>query len=389
MSGGGEAPTAAGPRRRPRDRKQQILTAARDLFVAHGYPNVSMAQIAEQVGITAGALYRHFANKAVLLEKVVAENFAWIDEPVERAEYDYAIEDAISRVVDRPYLSDLWIHEIRYLPGEAQSDLRRRMRAWDQSLIPALRLERPDLDDGQAVLLAWAVQSLMSCIGRQALRQPVSVRLPAIRLALRAIVRAELVPTGELIERDRVRLWPLSMRERLLAAAAEQFGDRGYHDTSMVSIAAAADVTGPNLYIYFESKADLLRAVLDRSTHALWLGLDQALLTSTTPTESLQRLVTSYIALSRTWAAILEDPTGVAELEETTTATQREYVAEWVGLLQQIFPGLDERAAKVRVQLTLFLVSDLHRTGRVAQRTSFVENVKGLALAILLDETAL
>ena len=47
---------AAAVRRRPKDRKQQILVQARDLFLGLGYPNVSMAMIADRVGITAGAL---------------------------------------------------------------------------------------------------------------------------------------------------------------------------------------------------------------------------------------------------------------------------------------------------------------------------------------------
>ena len=49
--------------RRPRDRKQQILAAAGELFREHGYHNVSVAQVAAAVGITAPALYRHFKNK--------------------------------------------------------------------------------------------------------------------------------------------------------------------------------------------------------------------------------------------------------------------------------------------------------------------------------------
>lgn len=63
----GPAAELVGIRRRPKDRKDQIVEAARQLIVARGYRNVSMAEIAEAVGITAGALYRHFANKAVLL----------------------------------------------------------------------------------------------------------------------------------------------------------------------------------------------------------------------------------------------------------------------------------------------------------------------------------
>ena len=71
----GPAADDIGIRRRPKDRKDQIVEAARQLIVARGYRNVSMADIAEAVGITAGALYRHFSNKAVLLGAVIDQSF--------------------------------------------------------------------------------------------------------------------------------------------------------------------------------------------------------------------------------------------------------------------------------------------------------------------------
>ncbi|MCP9949943.1 TetR/AcrR family transcriptional regulator [Actinomadura madurae] len=98
-----------------------------------------MAAIAEQVGITAGALYRHFDNKAVLLDQVIEDSFDWIGSPLASADYEAAIDEAIDRVVDRPYLSDLWANEMRYLPEEKRRALQRRMRAWSASLAPALR----------------------------------------------------------------------------------------------------------------------------------------------------------------------------------------------------------------------------------------------------------
>lgn len=379
------AESGAPPRRRPRDRKQQILTAARDLFVERGYPNVTMAQIAEQVGITAGALYRHFSNKAVLLQEVIEENFAWIDAPVPALDYDDTIDYAISVVLDRPYLSDLWTHEIRYLPEDVLRDVRRRMGAWNRSLAPSLRHRRSDLDPGQEDLLTFALQSLLSCVGRRAMHSPLSLRLPAVRAGLRVVVTADLAPTGTQVEHPRPRLVPQSMRERLLMAAFDQFGERGYQETSMASIGAAAAVTGPNLYSYFESKAHLLRAVLERGTHSLWLGLDQALATADSPVDALHKFVNSYVALAHSWAAILEDPTGEYDLEEATKATQREYVAEWVALLQQVHPSLDRRQARVRVQLALFLVADLHRNRRLVRDAAFLENLASIVLVVLLD----
>jgi AcrR family transcriptional regulator len=371
------------PRRRPRDRKQQILVAARDLFVEHGYPNVAMSAIAEKVGITAGALYRHFNTKAVLLESVVADNFAWLDEPLTAGSFAEAVDDALARVIDRPYLSDLWIHELRYLPEEQARALRRRMRQWTERLIPPLRRGRPGLDEGQEELLIWAAQSLMSCVGRRAIHVPRSVRLPVVRTALHALTRVELPPTGAKTMTPRAGLQPVSRRERLLLAAIEQFARNGYHETSMASIGAAADVTGPNLYGYFAGKADLLQAVYERGTHALWLSLDQALTTADSPTEGLTAVVRSFVPIARTWSAILDDPTAESAIAEAALTAQREYVGEWSALLARGLPYLDAREARLRVQLGLFLIADLYRNPRLSHRESFPESLTALVLAVL------
>ena len=51
-------------------------------------------------------------------------------------------------------------------------------------------------------------------------------------------------------------------RERLLLAAADVFGQRGYDGTRVADIAAAAGVSNGALYAHFSSKAELLVAAL-------------------------------------------------------------------------------------------------------------------------------
>lgn len=67
--------------------QQRILDAAKEEFLAHGYMNASMRTIAGKVGVSATALYRHFADKqdlfAALVEpvwQVFEENLAAHDE---------------------------------------------------------------------------------------------------------------------------------------------------------------------------------------------------------------------------------------------------------------------------------------------------------------------
>lgn len=52
-------------------------------------------------------------------------------------------------------------------------------------------------------------------------------------------------------------------RDRLIAAALEEIHQQGYDGTSLAKIAEAADVPIGNVYYYFKTKDDLLRAVLE------------------------------------------------------------------------------------------------------------------------------
>lgn len=54
---------------------ERILNTTRDLYLEEGEAGVSMRKVAERVGVTAPAIYRHFPNKTALLHEIVAEGF--------------------------------------------------------------------------------------------------------------------------------------------------------------------------------------------------------------------------------------------------------------------------------------------------------------------------
>src|SRR6476469_4206527 len=56
--------TAGRPVRMPRsDRRKQLLAAAQEVFVAHGYHAAAMDDIAERAGVSKPVLYQHFPGK--------------------------------------------------------------------------------------------------------------------------------------------------------------------------------------------------------------------------------------------------------------------------------------------------------------------------------------
>lgn len=55
-----------------RDTKEEILITALHRFARDGYEAVSVSQIASDLGITKGALYRHYKNKRDIFDHIVA-----------------------------------------------------------------------------------------------------------------------------------------------------------------------------------------------------------------------------------------------------------------------------------------------------------------------------
>ncbi len=53
------------------DTKERILETALALFAQSGYLGTSMHDIAKELGITKGALYKHYASKQEILDSIV------------------------------------------------------------------------------------------------------------------------------------------------------------------------------------------------------------------------------------------------------------------------------------------------------------------------------
>jgi len=85
-------------------------------------------------------------------------------------------------------------------------------------------------------------------------------------------------------------------RERLVASAKELVHEQGVHRTTLAEVAERADVPLGNVYYYFKTKDDLVRAVLDRYTGeaaALLERLDR----QRTPQARLKGLVRAWVEM--------------------------------------------------------------------------------------------
>ena len=59
--------------RRKKERPSEIIDAALDIFVEHGYAASRLDDIAKKAGISKGSLYRYFDSKADLFKEMVKQ----------------------------------------------------------------------------------------------------------------------------------------------------------------------------------------------------------------------------------------------------------------------------------------------------------------------------
>ncbi|HLH39300.1 MAG TPA: TetR/AcrR family transcriptional regulator [Bryobacteraceae bacterium] len=82
--------------REKRELREEILEAARDLFVREGFENVSMRKIAEKIEYSPTTIYLYFQDKADLLDCLCEETLARLIR--RQTELDQTIADPVERL---------------------------------------------------------------------------------------------------------------------------------------------------------------------------------------------------------------------------------------------------------------------------------------------------
>src|SRR3989440_12444977 len=126
----------------------------------------------------------------------------------------------------------------------------------------------------------------------------------------------------------RLRLSRDERRRRLLRAAQEVFGERGYRKTEVEEIVRRAGVTKPMLYRHFPGgKAEVYMEVLDEHLSRMMTKLGEAMASTDVPLEALRRGIDAYLRFAE------ENPEAFHLLAETSA---------------ELDPGIVDRLKEVR-----------------------------------------
>jgi AcrR family transcriptional regulator len=160
------------PAPRRRSRRDEILDIAVGLFAQRGYHGVSMDDIGSAAGVTGPALYHHFAGKEAMLAAALIpvsegllnggrERVAVHPEDARAALTDL-IEFHVEFALANPAVIALHLHELDRLPEEPKRQIRRLQRLYVEEWVGVLATLRPELDAGEARVLAHAAFGLMN-----------------------------------------------------------------------------------------------------------------------------------------------------------------------------------------------------------------------------------
>jgi AcrR family transcriptional regulator len=95
--------------------RDEIVAAARELFVSEGFANVSIRKVAERVGCAPGTIYLYFDDKDSILNAICVETFAKLDKRMEAIRNDTGDPLERLRRGGRAYIQFALDHPHHYL----------------------------------------------------------------------------------------------------------------------------------------------------------------------------------------------------------------------------------------------------------------------------------
>jgi AcrR family transcriptional regulator len=185
---------------RPRsDTKDRIRACALQLFVEKGFGGTSMRDIAACVGVTEGALYRHFLGKDELAWELFSDGFVGLAQRLERrqaaepgvaAKLDVMLDEFLALFDSDPALFNFLLLAQHGQLDKVTSEMPNPVEIVRRVIAAAM--ERGEIESGNANLVAALVMGLVlqpaTFVVYGRLNRPLGARAADIKRACRRIL---------------------------------------------------------------------------------------------------------------------------------------------------------------------------------------------------------
>jgi AcrR family transcriptional regulator len=160
------------PTQRGKVRRDQIISAATELFNERGFHATGIDDIGAASGITGSGIYRHFAGKDEILIAVFDRIWMMLKEAIDASRLldasdaiDYLIERHVKLSVERRAEFTLLADDLRFLPADYQDLARMNHTTYRDAWADVIVKARPRISHEEARLMTSAAWRLSSGIG--------------------------------------------------------------------------------------------------------------------------------------------------------------------------------------------------------------------------------
>ena len=162
---------------------------------------------------------------------------------------------------------------------------------------------------------------------------------------------------------------------RILEAAADLVGRKGFHAVSIAEIGAAAGITGSGVYRHFDSKSAVLVALFDRVIDDLLREEQEILATTSDLGQALDLLIAGqveFVVGDRQLAQVYYNEINNLPEEDRRRLRrkQRLYLEEWVHLVNELRGDVSDSDARAVVHAVIGAIQSplFHNTGLAEDR---------------------
>lgn len=391
------------PRKRPKDRREQIARVAAEDFSRRGYHGVGIEQIAATLDISGPAVYRHFPNKYALLEYAITTASDALCS---------AVDDAAEATIGRPTPErvDAMFHAVLTVSFERRNT--GGLFRWEQRMLESddrARI-REQLTDMVGLVADVAAPGLpgvprsgleLRCVGALSVTGSVTAhrtvlaqkRAEAVLAsAAKAVLALREPPSPYVLEAPPAPgSEPEAGRQsQVLDQAIELIFVHGFHNVSMGQIGQAVGIVPSGMYRYFPNKAGILVSALERAGAATRGFIAAVFEADAEPHERLTALAQAYVQLSfrtsKLMTVYFREIGNVPDADRhRLAAIQRANIAAFADAVVAVRPHLSTAEATFLVHAAFAVVFDVGRSRRFDQDPAFQAEVYAMVCAVLLE----